>query len=477
MTTVESRTMSPPRPAAVFENLRREHGFEPVRVEGEIPRRLAGTLYRNGAGILEQFGRRYDHVFESDGAISALRIEAGEAFAAARVVRSEGLVQERRAGRHLASYAARWPARIRRIHGGGLKNTANTHVVPWRDELWALMEGGKPTRIDPRTLETLGETDLEGVIGGSFSAHPHRVAKRRTLYNFGMSYGAQTWIDLYALPDDGAARRMGRVPLAHPVMLHDFIVTGDHLVFFISPIRVLVWRMMMGLRSFTDNLRWTPSDGSEVIVVPIDEPENITRFHTEPFCCFHFASGFEQGDQIVVDYIRYPDSRMLGSLGDGTRLTWTDRSTHVHGMLHRARIDLRAKTLHSEPLWDGACEYPRLAPSGEGARPQTLWMQSARYVDDVLRFAVTRVEPTGEVRDRVRVQHHRLDAGQLSSESVFVPDPEGGEDEGSLLTLVFDSYTERSHVLVLDARTLVFQARVLLEQAIPLTFHGSWVPS
>ncbi len=56
--------------------------------------------------------------------------------------------------------------------------------------------------------------------------------------------------------------------------------------------------------------------------------------------------------------------------------------------------------------------------------------------------------------------------------------PEGRrEDDGSVLTLVYDSHTALSQVLVLEARTLAPQARVRLTQAIPLTFHGSWWPT
>ena len=125
----------PPAPIGLFSNLSREHGFEPVQVERTLPVHLRGTLYRNGPGILEQFARRYDHLFEGDGAITAIRLADGGALAAARVIESAGLRGERAAGRHLSNFAAPWPTRVRRILTGRLKNTANTHVVEWRGAL------------------------------------------------------------------------------------------------------------------------------------------------------------------------------------------------------------------------------------------------------------------------------------------------------------------------------------------------------
>ena len=60
-------------------DLGREHGFEPLVVEGTLPAGLRGTLYRNGPGKFGQFGTRYKHPFEGDGAATAVRIEGGKA--------------------------------------------------------------------------------------------------------------------------------------------------------------------------------------------------------------------------------------------------------------------------------------------------------------------------------------------------------------------------------------------------------------
>lgn len=78
-----------PAPRALFQNLRREHDFEEVPVLGQLPAHLQGTLYRDGVGQMEQFGRRYGHLFEADGAITALRLHNGKAQAAAVVSQFE----------------------------------------------------------------------------------------------------------------------------------------------------------------------------------------------------------------------------------------------------------------------------------------------------------------------------------------------------------------------------------------------------
>ena len=139
-------------------------------------------------------------------------------------------------------------------------------------------------------MRTIGEFDLGGVVATTLSAHPHRVARRRTRLNFGMSYGKPTSLTLFALPGHGLARILGQIPLSCPVLRHDFIATDKHLVLFVSRVRVVVWRIMMGLQSFPDNFKWSPSDGTEVIVVPINTLDRRIRFRTDAFCQSHLPA-------------------------------------------------------------------------------------------------------------------------------------------------------------------------------------------
>lgn len=46
-----------------------------------------------------------------------------------------------------------------------IKNTANTQVISFGGKLLALFEAGLPYRLDPVTLDTLGEDDLDGTLG------------------------------------------------------------------------------------------------------------------------------------------------------------------------------------------------------------------------------------------------------------------------------------------------------------------------
>lgn len=451
-------------PRLLARNLPTEHGFVPLRVDGRVPDDLRGTLLRNGPGVFELFGKTIAHSFSADGAITAIRFGDGTPTGACRVTDSAGRIAERAAGKPLYGDTVSWLRRMRNGLRGVRKNTANTSVMTWQGRVLALMEAGRPTElaIDAGDIRTIGETDL-GVVGPAFSAHPHRVAARGAVYNFGVRHGRKPAIELYELPDVGPARRLGEIALGFNPMLHDFIATEHHLVFFLSPAALSVPRMLLQVGDFASMWRWQPERGTEVIAVPIDDPAAVVRFGVEPFYQWHFANAWSPSrTEIVVDYVRYRDFSSFGALARGTDVI----DEGLRGRLHRARVDLTAKTLASEARWDRDCEFPRVHPTREGAHHDVTWLAG-----DDLR-TIVRIDDAG------RVEVADLGAGATVSEPIFVPRAGGGEADGWLLTLVHDGGEDRSYVAVLDGQRLGDGpvARAWLDHFVPMTFHGTWIP-
>lgn len=456
----------------IFPNLEREHGFLPLSVRGKLPDALRGTLYRVGPSLLQNHGERYGHWFDGDGAVSAIRLGPEGAEGAIRLVESEGLKEERRAGRRLyGGYGTPRPGGPLARLLPKLKNVANTSVMVWDGRLFALYEPSRPTELDPETLETIGESDLGGVLGPSFSAHPHRVSGRRAWYNFGVRYGKETLLDVYELPDRGSARRLCTVPLAGPTMIHDFIATERHLVFFAPPLRLKVLRQLLGQGTYSENLAWRPELGTEVLVIPIDEPERLNRFTVEPFFQWHFANAFERGEEIVIDYVRYPDFSTNVWLKEAP---WGGSGLEALGRYHRAVLSPREGRFRSEELWEVSCEFPRVSPRSVAQEHRRVWM--AIHIGDTRGIfdGLAHLDP-----ESGKIETVSLGAGTYPSEPVFVPDPEGqGEDAGWVLSLVYDAKAHRSYLAVLDGRRLGDGpiAEAHFDHPIPFTFHGGFLP-
>lgn len=453
---------------ALRQNLRRSHAFEPLELEGHVPEALRGTLYRVGPGVFDRFGVAVAHPFEADGAIMAVRF--GETVeGAARVIESAGYREERAAGRRLyGTGAGRLRNIVTALRQRG-KNTANTSAWLHQDQLYALMEGARPTRLDPESLEVLGEHDFHGAVGATFSAHPHRVAALASSFNFGVRYGREHMLDLYALPDRGSVRRLASVPLPWAAMVHDFIATEKHLVFMICPVRIVIWRALLGIADFEKLFEWQPGRGAEILVVPLASPEQVVRIPADPFWVWHFANAFEHGDEIVVDLCRYDDFGTLRAIRTGRGNLPTPASLPRY---HRARIDRRTKRMMSEARCDGTAEFPRVHPEREGREHRFAFMHGGSDgSSESLR--VLEVE-TG------RTSEWRPEAATALSEPIPVPRHTRPDDERDvwLLALGYEEARDRSFVAVLDGDDLERGpvARAWFDHPIPLTFHGAFAP-
>ncbi|HTP27803.1 MAG TPA: carotenoid oxygenase family protein [Anaeromyxobacteraceae bacterium] len=469
---------SPVRPAwqRNFVDLDREHGFEPLAVEGTVPELLRGTLYRVGPSLFSAQDERYGHWFDGDGAVTAVRFEGGRAEGAVRLVESSGLKAERAAGRALfGGYGTLPPGGlVRRMRAARTpKNVANISAMLWQGRLFALWEGGKPTELAPEDLSTLGEDDIGGIILRSFSAHPHRVTSRRAAYNFGVRHGRRTWLDLYELPDQGLARRLASLPLAGPTMIHDFIATERHLVFFAPPLRIALGSFLLGRQPYGDALRWHPAAGTEILVVPIDRPAQPLRFTADPFFQWHFANGWDDGERVIVELVRMADFRSNEWLG---RLPVAAPSWEWDGRYARASLDLGARTVSFEVLLETPCEFPRISGRALGCPHRFTYLAAAssheasRGLFDVLaKFD----------RDSGNVETASFGPDTYPSEPIFVRDRTGtAEADGWILTLVYDGRAHSSFVAVLDARHFTEGpiARAHLGHAVPFTFHGQFAP-
>ena len=80
--------------------------------------------------------------------------------------------------------------------------------------------------------------------------------------------------------------------------------------------------------------------------------------------------------------------------------------------------------------------------------------------------------------DKGTVDVHRLGAGRGSGEPDFVPrERPVSEDDGWLMSYVYDAVTDSSELLILDALDVTADplARVILPQRVPFGFHGNWI--
>ena len=218
-----------------------------------IPSDLVGTIYRNSAGRLRIGASEYEHWFDGDGFVSALSVDGVQQKAAfaSRFVRTPRLLAQEKPGAlaraqeglGMASVGAWTPADNGSFFSNVFRlatNPANTSVLWWGDRLLALCEGGLPYRLDPGTLETLGE-DLfkDRSISQSgvsfFSAHPKRDPNTGELFNIGLTISVPQAIEVYCCSAAGELLQRAKVPLKEFSFVHDFAITEKYIVLIMPP--------------------------------------------------------------------------------------------------------------------------------------------------------------------------------------------------------------------------------------------------
>lgn len=457
--------------SAGFASLSEEHDGPVEDIEGTVPAWLRGTLFRNGSGRNALGGNWFPHWFDGDGMISAVRFDDDGVRFSNRYVRTDNYRDETEAGR----IAHRGFGKMR--PGGMLANAfrqpanvSNTSVLMQGDRLLSLWEGGPPYSVDPATLETRGLETFGGRVK-AFSAHPKVDPRTGEIFNFGIDYGPRTTLTIYRIDKTGLSA-FEPIVLPYPVMNHDFVLTEKHLVFCIGPILVRPMPMIFGLRSFDAALHWDAARPTLIFVVPRDGRSAPRRVETDPFFQFHFANGFEEEDgTLVLDLARYPD---YATIGEALRTYWRS-DWPVDGMarLTRLRID-PAGTVASETFEGGvANEFPCIDPRRAGRNYRYAYFASNPSTTRIgLQQRVSQVDlQTGKVTS------HDFAPDGYVGEPLFVPrNQDAAENDGTVLTLVFDAATRRTAIVGLDAADIaarpLFTAR--LAHHVPYPLHGTF---
>ena len=414
-----------------------------LEVTGRIPEALTGAYLRNGANQAFAPLGRY-HLFDGDGMIHALYLDEGRARYRNRFVESTGLQVERRAGRALFGGLSEFvfPDQAVIDEAGIMKNTANTNVIRHAGRILALMEGAPPTELS-RELETRGEWTFDGRLEGSMTAHPKWDPATGELLFFGYSPFAP-FLRFHVADAAGVLTRSVDIDLPRAVMMHDFVATEHHVVFFDLPAIFDLDAMMSGGTSIS----WQPQHGARIGVLPRDGAgDDVTWFEMDPFFVFHFLNGWDDGDTVVVDGCRAP--RMPTAFCDEVL---TDPTPPT---LHRWTIDLAAGTVTETQLDDRFGDFPRINPHRSGLTNRYGYIATGLNGSDSPEF-------TGVVKydlETGATDVHQYGAQVEAGEAVFAPDPDGtAEDDGWLLTFVGDGAS--SQLLVLDAHDLRVVAEV-----------------
>jgi carotenoid cleavage dioxygenase len=416
-------------------------------VSGSLPEALCGRYLRNGPNPLARPEPSTYHWFTGTGMVHGIRLRDGRAeWYRNRFVRSAEVAT-----------AMGEPVRPGPVHGD-TDFGPNTNVIGHAGRTFALVEGGARPYEMTYDLDTVGPSDFGGTLPGGYTAHPKRDPETGELHALSYYWGWGNTVQYSVTGTDGVVRKVVDVEVGGPVSIHDLSITDRFAVIYDLPV---VFDLEMAMAGASFPYRWEPDYRARVGLLEREGgADDVAWFDVEPCYVFHPMNAYDDGDQVVLDVVRHPrmfDRQRLGP-DEGTP------------SLDRWTVDLAAGKVREERLDDLGQEFPRVDERVVGRRNRYGYTGAFLDRTDAL-VKHDLVRRTREVRP--------LSSGGGACEAVFVPaSPGAAEDDGWVLSLVYDVERDTSELIVLNAAdfTGAPQAVVHLPQRVPFGFHGNWVP-
>lgn len=416
-----------------------------LKVVGRIPAELDGRYLRNGANPLTGMS---DHPFFGDGMIHGVRLRDGKA--------------QWYRNRYVQTPFIKDPSINILDPNVTLDMTcskANTHIVGHAGKILALEEGHFPYVLDG-DLNTVGPTDYNGVLKGPFTAHPKICPTTGEMLAFGYA-PLPPYLTYLRVAADGTLAQVEPITVTGPTMMHDFNITENYVIFMDLP---AVFNLELALEGKMP-IEWSDSYPARLGVMPRNGNDSQVKWYDiNPCYVFHPMNSYEDGDKIVLDVARFEHIWKKDAMDFPLPLLW------------RWVIDTRTGKVTEEQIDDRSGEFPRVNDAVIGKKHRfgyEMSMGSAGF-GEVDSGAILKYDRQTGTRTSIE-----LGKGRVSGEAVFAPAAGAtAEDDGYLMTFVYDASSDTSEYVIFDAKTMSADpiATVHLPR-VPFGFHGSWVPA
>lgn len=466
-----------------FAPLRYEADVFDCEVEGVIPPELDGAFYRVGGEYFYPPSREDDSPFSTDGFISSFRIRNGIVDFRARWIRTPRFLNNLNARKQLYGvYRNPFTADPSNNYADKpyLGTVINTAPIAHHGKLYALKEDAHPYEIDPNTLETLGPWNFDGDYKAqTFSAHPKVDPVTGDMICYGYEATGLCTDDLwiYVVSPQGKVTKEYRVKVPYVSTLHDMVLTQKYLIF---PVYGYVTSMER-LRAGHLHWAWDKNMPTYWGFIPRDGDGTDVRWFKGPASVvMHTINAFDDGDKVIVDapisdgnpfpffpqidgspwspqLARHTIRRLTFDMA-GAGDSYTENILDPTDVVDLARVDDRYISLPYRYVYSMMADASQ-PYDAERAGPGN------RVVNTYFRYDLT----NGEWRKYFVGDVHNL------QELSFIPRSATAPEGNGWLIGTASNYAEmRTELVIVDAESMVEQARVILPFRMTPQVHARW---
>jgi all-trans-8'-apo-beta-carotenal 15,15'-oxygenase len=429
-------------------------------LSGNWPNGLRGTLLRNGPGLFDRGGQRYQHWFDGDGLIQSWQINERGVTHHSKFVNTKKFAREDRSGKFEVMAAGTTVPNARPVSGPDDANTANTSLLHIGGKTYALWEAGSAYEIDPESLATMGpkvwRDDLEGA---AFSAHPV-YEKDGSIWNFGLF---DSKMIVYQIGADGALRQAQLIELPRGGYMHSFSASESKLVFVLAPLL-----SVRDAGSFFEGLGWKPELGSLMVVVPKSDLTKPRFAEFESGAAYHYADAWDEADGTLALRACWYDAGAGFVSPFGEFVQGYTKLGAPHGLdLVEIRLAPGAKRAVLQKSGVARVEFPM---------PTQLMQKSANIY-----LQGHAGHPTGALSGVLSLDKNGKPLGHFDFGDDFVLEEQlclRADGKKYTVGTVFNAKKARTGLAIFDLARLGDGpvAQAWLDHAMPLGFHGTFLP-
>ena len=504
-----------------------------LQIEGIIPDWVHGTLVRNGPALFgthpdAKTSRRYDHIFDGLAKLTSFTVSPNCVSFSEKFLRSkwyEEIVNKRRdippsitTGPVYPTFNAFQKVKAA-ITSSTLFDNVPVNIHKLGGKHWvAITDAPVMLEFDPLSLKTKGRKSYGNSIvspGGVelFStAHPHLVTDKS-----GKHFSYNYFLELKPLgsnvahmvrtDEQGMRTVVGSVEVGAGEIpyVHDFSMTEKYVILCIWPVRISADAMVTSDRGFLRELQWKGAEMSTKIYV-FDKNGTkqgpLYEFDAPPLFAYHHINAFEKENKIIMDVTAYENNAIASG---------------EHAFLYISNVDDKNQRKKQEkdgrwcrfelPLHENSSFPVKIAVK----KLKAIGIDGLQYGGELVRindkykskpyrysYGFTGFAGADEFKGAfnewalVKIDKHIADidheksisatvwkeANCYPSEPIFVGKPQSDiEDDGVLLSQVYDGARRETFLLVLDATNMTELARCYTGNRSCISFHGQFIPA
>jgi carotenoid cleavage dioxygenase-like enzyme len=455
--------------AGMFAPVDKEITAENLKVEGEIPRDFGGMYVRNSPNPKYRPKRKHNW-FDGDGMLHGVHIENGKATYRNRYVRTQALTMEDQAGEALYNSIIEMPDfNLPGKHSASLKDTGNTDIVFHNGNLKALWWlSGDPYSIKLPELETIGADNLKGELKRNMAAHAKvcPVTGDLMFYDFDMR---PPYLTYGVVDKTGNLKHYVPIDLPGYRMQHDMAITPNYSILFDLPLYWDTEAMKRGkfMSMFNRDL---PSRFG--IIPRFGQSHEIRWFEAPTVFIYHMVNAYELNENELVMHACTIDKPIVpkGEESDAPTIGFMQLEPKLAKYIFNLKT---GKTTTYEILDDVWNEFPIINTQKMGLQNRYSYNCRFAHNSELLFDALIKYDYQKNSNKHYEYGEHRF-----GSEAAFAPRTNAqSEDDGYLVTFVYDGRNDTSVLEIIDAQNFEkgAVAKIHIPQRVPIGFHACWV--